>query len=83
MLVDAEELGQIMSPKREPGDDAEAAPATAFEPPEQVRIGAGVGHPQLAIGGDNLGLQQARSGQSKGSEKLPNPPLESGPPHRP
>ena len=49
-----------MRPQREPGHDSEAPATAALETPEQVRIGAGVGDPHGAIGGDDLGLQQAR-----------------------
>ena len=49
-----------MGPQREPGHDAEAPATAALEPPEQVRIGAGIRDPHGAIGGDDLGFQQAR-----------------------
>ena len=60
----AEELRQVMRPQREPGHDAEAAATAALERPEQVRIGAGVGDPHRAVGGDDLGFQQARRGHA-------------------
>jgi hypothetical protein len=53
----AEERRQFMGLEGEPGDDAEAAATAAFEPPEQVRIGASIGDAGLAIGGDDFGFQ--------------------------
>ena len=43
----------------QPRDDAQTAAAAALERPEQFRIAAGVGDAHLAVGGDDLGLQQA------------------------
>ena len=62
----AEELRQIVRPQREPGHDAEAAATAALDRPEQVRIRAGVGDPHRAVGGDDLGFQQARRGHAVG-----------------
>ncbi len=56
----AKERRQLMRLEGEPGDDAEAAATAAFEPPKQVRIGAGIGDADLAVGGDDLGFQQPR-----------------------
>ena len=56
----SEEFRQIMGPQRKPGHHTEATATAALEPPEQVRIGAGIRDPHGAIGGDDLGLQQAR-----------------------
>ena len=41
----------------EPSDDAEAAATAALEPPVEVRIGAGIGDADLAVGSDDLGFQ--------------------------
>lgn len=60
----AEEVRQVMGAQREPGHDAEGAAIAALQRPEQVRMGAGVGDPHGAIGGDDLGFQQARRGQA-------------------
>ena len=56
----AERRRQIMSLQREPRHDAEAAAATALEAPEQLRVRAGIGDPHRAVGGDDLGFEQAR-----------------------
>jgi hypothetical protein len=45
------------------GHDAEAAATAALDRPEQVRVGAGVGDPHGTVGGDDLGLEQARRGR--------------------
>ena len=55
-----EERRQVMRPQRQPRHDAEAPAAAALEPPEQVRVRAGIGDPHRAVGGDHLGLEQAR-----------------------
>ena len=39
----AEELRQRVSLKRHSGNDAEAATATTFDRPEEIRVGASVG----------------------------------------
>src|SRR5208283_1242573 len=48
--------------EREPGDDAEAAAATALQPPEQVGISTRIDDTNLAIGGDHLGFEQSTRG---------------------
>ncbi len=56
----AEERRQVMRFEGEPGDDAKAAATAAFEPPEKVGIGAGIGDPDGAVGGNDFGFQQPR-----------------------
>ena len=47
-------------------DDAEAAAAAALQAPEQIGVAAGVGDAHRAVGGDDLGFQQAAGGQAPG-----------------
>ena len=53
-----------MRSQRDPGDHAQRAAAAAFQPPEQIRVGARVGDTHHAVRGDDLGLQQAGGGQA-------------------
>jgi hypothetical protein len=59
---DAEPGREFTGPESEPGDDAEAATTAALNPPEQFRVGAGVGHPDGAVGGDDFGFEQPGRG---------------------
>src|SRR5271168_4849199 len=61
----AKERRQVMRFEGEPSNDAKAAATAAFEPPVEVRIGAGIGDPNGAVGGDDLGLQQPRGARAK------------------
>lgn len=54
-----EEFGQIVRAQRESGHHSKAAASAALERPEQVRIGAGIDDPNLAVSRDDLGLEQA------------------------
>ncbi len=60
----AEKFRQLARPEGEPGHHAKTAPATALDPPEEVGIRAGVGDPDGAVGGDDLGLEQTGSRQT-------------------
>src|SRR6266487_754400 len=60
----AEIIGQLPRPECDSGDDAQTAPAPAFESPEQIRIRAGIGDSHSAVGRDHLGFQQTRRGQA-------------------
>ena len=60
----AEIIGQLPRPECDSGDDAQTAPAPAFESPEQIRIRAGIGDPRRAIGCDHLGFQQSSRSQA-------------------
>src|SRR5271154_1642161 len=59
----AEEFGQRMRAQSHAGDDSEAA-AAAFERPEEVGIRAGVGDPDLAVGGHDLSLDETPPGKA-------------------
>ena len=61
----AEELGQRVRAQRDAGDDSKPA-AAALQRPEEVGIRAGVGDPDLAVGGHDFRLDEARAGQSIG-----------------
>ena len=50
--------------QRDAGDDAEAAPAAAFERPEEIGMRAGVRDPHRAVGGDDFGFEQTGGGQA-------------------
>ena len=71
----ADGVRQLSRAQRQPGHDAKAATAAALDAPEQIRIGAGVGDARHAVGGDDLGLEQACGGEAIRFEKLPKPPL--------
>ena len=58
----AEGLGQRMYAQRQPRDDREVAAAAALERPEELGIAAGVADADLAVGGHDLGLEQAAGG---------------------
>src|SRR5271155_2371107 len=55
----AEEFGERVRAQGHAGDDAEPA-AAPLERPEEVRIRACVGDPDLAVGGHDLSLDEAR-----------------------
>ena len=61
----AEEFGQGVRLEGHAGDDAEPA-AAAFERPEEIGIRTGVGDSDLAVGGHDLGLEEARAGHAVG-----------------
>ena len=61
----AEEFRQRVRAQSDAGDDAEPA-AAALQRPEEIRIRAGVGDFDLAVGGHDLGLYEARAGLSIG-----------------
>ena len=63
----ADKARQIVRLQGQPRDDAEAAAAAAFKPPEQIAVGAGIGDPHGAVRGDDFGFQQARR---RGAELL-------------
>ena len=58
----ASPLRQLMGLERQPGHDAKAAAAPAFQRPEQVGVGAGVGDPHFTVGGHHLGFEQRGRG---------------------
>ena len=60
-----EKRRQLMRLECKPGDNAEAAATAAFETPEEVGIGARIGDPDGAVGGDDLGLQQPGGGAAE------------------
>ena len=63
-----------MRAQSDAGDDAETA-AAAFQRPEEIRIGAGVGQPDVAVGGDHLGFDAGWPRPMPNCfERLPNPP---------
>ncbi len=64
----AEKFGQRVRAQSHAGDDAEAG-AAAFERPEKVGVRAGVGDPDLAVGGHDLRLDEARPGKAIGLRK--------------
>src|SRR5208337_2002202 len=64
----AEEIWKLVRAQSDAGDDSEPASA-ALERPEEVGIGAGVGDFDVAVGGHDLSLQEARPGQAIGLRK--------------
>ena len=61
----AEKFRQRMRTHSDAGDDAEPA-AAALQRPEEIGIGAGVGDLDLAVGGHDLRLDEARRGRAIG-----------------
>ena len=61
----AQNSRQLVRGERDSRDDAEAAAASALEPPEELGIRARVGDADLAVGGHDLGLEQARRGHAE------------------
>ena len=47
---------------RDTGDDAPGATAASLDRPEEVGVVAGIDHPNLAVGCDDLGLKQIAGG---------------------
>src|SRR5262245_16438564 len=60
----ADEFGQFVEAQRDLADDAVTAASAALQRPEQVSVRAGIGQTNLAVSGDDLGLQQAASSGS-------------------
>ena len=65
----AEALGQRVHAQSQARDDAEAGAAAAFEGPEKLRLGAGVGDADLAVGGDDFSLEQVTRCRAEGLRK--------------
>src|SRR3984957_8262335 len=61
----AEVLRQFMGGESQAGDDAERSPAAALQRPEQVRLLDVADDADLAIGGDDLRLDQAGGGAAE------------------
>ncbi len=54
----AEEFRELVRAQRDLRHHAKAAPAATLQPPEEIRIRAGIGDADGAIGGDDFGLEQ-------------------------
>jgi hypothetical protein len=61
-LDSTEEFWKLICRQRHLGNNAEAAATTALQRPEKIGISAGIRDKQLAVCGNDLGLQQARGG---------------------
>ena len=61
----ADDLGKLVRPERHARHDAEAA-AAALDRPEEVRVQAGVGELDVAVGGHHLGLDEIGGGRAEG-----------------
>jgi hypothetical protein len=68
----AEPLGEGMGHQRHAGDDAVGAAAAAAQRPQQIGVLARVGDHDLAVGGHDLGLEQA----GRSDAVLPGPAAE-------
>src|SRR6516225_11348644 len=58
----AHEFRKLAHAESEFADSAKASTSAAFERPEDIGVGAGVGNANLSVGGDDFGFEQTGRG---------------------
>src|SRR5262245_60666104 len=75
----AELVGERLRGDCKTGDDAERATASALERPKEVSITRFIDHADNAVGGDNLGFEEASRGHAIGLGEAAEPAAQQQP----